>query len=274
MPDLHVLCRNMVEAQQYAMLIHKKIYEEIRKIGRDYVSLYNTTQEYFEKNKEFFKELLKVEGKPVLLCFVPEKFYWVLNIEYNIIDELKRPREIATFQIDVGNSKRFNIAYTDEKGLKVHPIIIHTALIGTVERYIFTILDSAVKAETNGKPPMLPVWLSPIQVRIIPLSKRLLDYSVKIMEELEREKIRVDLDDSDETLAKKVRKAETSWVPYILVVGEEEVKTGKFDVRFRETGKREKISLKELVEEIKDKMNGYPWKPLPLPRKLSLRPVY
>ncbi|RJX15921.1 threonine--tRNA ligase [Candidatus Bathyarchaeota archaeon] len=274
MPDLHILCRNMVEAQQYAMLVHKKIYEEIRKIGRDYVSLYNTTQEYFEKNKEFFKELLKVEGKSVLLCFVPEKFYWVLNIEYNIIDELKRPREIATFQIDVGNSKRFNIAYTDEKGLKVHPIIIHTALIGTVERYIFTILDSAVKAETNGKPPMLPVWLSPIQVRIIPVSKRLLDYSVKIMEELEREKIRVDLDDSDETLAKKVRKAETSWIPYVLVVGEEEVKTGKFDVRFRETGKREKISLKELVEEIKGKMDGYPWKPLPLPRKLSLRPVY
>ena len=275
MPDLHILCKNMDEAKKYALIIHKKIYEEIRKIGRDYVSLYNTTKEYFEENKEFFRELLEVEKKPVLLCFVPEKkYYWVLNIEYNVIDELNRPREIATFQIDVGNSKRFNITFTDADGSKAYPIIIHTALIGTIERYIFTMFDLAVKNEKEGKPPMLPVWLSPVQVRVIPVSERLLKFAEEVVEKLEKERIRVDLDDTDETLAKKVRKAETSWVPYIVVVGEEEVKTGKFDVRFRETGKREKISLEELIEEVKKKIDGYPWKPLPLPKKLSIRPIY
>jgi len=275
MPDLHVLCRNMDEAKKYALKIHRKIYEEIRKIGRDYVSLYNTTKEFFEGNREFFRELLKVEGKPVLLCFVPEKkYYWVLNVEYNIVDELNRPREIATFQIDVGNSKRFNITFTEADGSKSYPIIIHTALIGTVERYIFTMFDSAVKNEKKGKPPMLPVWLSPVQVRVIPVSEKQLGFAEEVAEKLEKEGIRVDLDDTGETLAKKVRRAETSWVPYVVVVGEEEMKTGRFDVRFRETGKREKLSLGELIGEVKKQMDGYPWKPLNLPKRLSIRPIY
>ncbi|RLI04835.1 threonine--tRNA ligase [Candidatus Bathyarchaeota archaeon] len=275
MPDLHLLCKNLEEAQEYALLIHKKVYEEIKKLGRNYVSLYNTTKSYFEKNKEFFRKLLEIEDKPVLLCFVPENvFYWVLNIEYNIIDELNRPREIATFQIDVGNAKRFNIQYVDVNGAKVNPVIIHTALIGTVERYIFTLFDSAVKNEKNGKPPMLPVWLSPTQVRIVPVSEKQFNFSLEILEKLEKEKIRVDLDDSSETLSKKIMKAETSWVPYVVVVGEEQIRTEKFDVRIRETGERKKMSLEELVKEVKRKINGYPWKPLPFPRKLSRRPVY
>lgn len=275
MPDLHILCKNMDEAKKYALIVHKKIYEEIRKIGGDYVSLYNTTREYFEENRDFFRKLLEVERKPVLLCFVPKrKYYWVLNVEYNIIDELNRPREIATFQIDVENSRRFNITFTNVDGSKTYPIIIHTALIGTIERYIFTMFDLAVKNKKEGKPPMLPVWLSPVQVRVIPVSTKLLEFAEEVVKELEREKIRVDLDDTDETLARKVRRAETSWIPYIVVVGEEEVKTGRFDVRFRENGKRKKISLEELVEEVKGKMDRYPWKPLPLPKRVSVRPIY
>ena len=275
MPDLHIFCKDIEEAKFFALKVHEKIYDEIKKLKRDYVSLYNTTESFFNRNIDFFKKLVEIEGKPILLCFVPENiYYWVLNVEYHIIDELKRPREIATFQIDVGNAKRFNITYTTSSGDKAYPIIIHTALIGTIERYIFTILDSAVKDEKLGKLPMLPVWLSPVQVRIIPISRDQLNFSLKILEELEKEKIRVDIDDLDETLAKKVRRAEMSWIPYIVVIGDEEVKSGRFDVRFRETGTRKKINLKELISEVKSKIDGYPWRPLHLPRQVSLRPVY
>jgi threonyl-tRNA synthetase len=274
MPDLHVFCRDMREAQEYALKIHRRIYEEVEKLGLDYVSLYNVTEEFFEGNRDFFRELLSVEGKPVLLCFVPGKYYWVLNVEYNIIDELGRPREIATFQIDVGNAQRFGITYVNEEGAKVYPVIIHSALLGSVERYLYAVFDSAVKAQTAGKPPQLPLWLSPTQVRVIPVSRTYLDLSMEVVEWLERENIRADLDDGDETLPRKVRKAETAWVPYTLVVGEEEAASRIFSVRARGEKPLKKMSLEELAAEIKEKVKGYPWRPLPVPKRLSVRPVY
>src|SRR5438309_11513785 len=146
-------------------------------------------------------ELVKVEKKPILLNFVPEGlYYWVLNVEYNIIDDLDRPREIGTFQIDIGNAKRFGISYTDEKGEKQFPVIIHTAVIGGLERYLFTLLDSAVRLERQGKKPMLPVWVSPVHARVIPLSKQLVKDGTVILEKLEEAGIRADLDDRDDTL--------------------------------------------------------------------------
>ena len=274
MPDLHILCKNIVASQENLLEINQKIHSEIKKLGREYVSLYNITREYYEKHKDFIKKLLDAEKKPVLLCFVPQKFYWVLNIEYNIIDEIGRVREIGTCQIDVGNAKRFDITFVDEKGNDNYPTIIHTAIIGTVERYLFTQFDTAVKNELTGKPPMLPVWLSPIQVRLIPVSEKQLDFSLNIHAELEKMNIRVDLDDSNETLPRKVRRAETNWVPYIVIIGEKEIQTGEFDVRFRELNQRQKVTLKELTKEVKNKVEGYPWKPLPVPKRLSMRPVY
>src|SRR6267143_1121844 len=108
MPDLHIYLKSVGEAIRIGDKVHRTIYEEIRKLNREYVSLYNTTRSFFEANKDSFMELVKVEKKPILLNFVPEGlYYWVLNVEYNIIDDLDRPREIGTFQIDVGNAKRF-----------------------------------------------------------------------------------------------------------------------------------------------------------------------
>ena len=274
MPDLHVFCRSMEEAQEYALKIHRKIFEEIAKLGRSYVSLYNTTEEYFEANRDFFRRLLEVEGKPVLLCFVPKKYYWVINVEYNIIDELGRPCEIATFQIDVGNAERFGIAYTDRDGSRKHPIIIHTALIGTVERYLFAQLDTASKREREGKPPSLPLWLTPIQARVIPVSARHLDYAWKIYRQLSEARIRVDLDDRDESLPKKVRNAEVAWIPYIAVVGDREAERGTITLRIRETGEQREATTQQLIQEIEEKTRGYPWRPLPLPAQTSRRPVF
>ena len=274
MPDLHVFCRNLEEAEEFALKIHRKIFEEIGKLGRTYVSLYNTTEDFFENHKEFFRRLLEVEGKPVLLCFVPKRYYWVINIEYNIIDELGRPCEIATFQIDVGNAERFGITYTDRDGSRKHPIIIHTALIGTVERYLYALLDTAVKAEREGKPPSLPLWVTPIQARVIPVSSRHLDYAWKVYRQLAEAGIRVDIDDRDESLPKKVRNAETAWIPYIVVVGDREAEKGTITLRVRELREQKETDVSRLIEEIKSKVEGYPYRPLPLPPQTSKRPHF
>ncbi len=275
MPDLHIYLKNLEESIEVGKKIHNTIYQEIRKLNREYVSLYNTTRSFFNEHKQMFKELVKVEKKPILLSFVPEGiYYWVLNVEYNIIDDLDRPREIGTFQIDVGNANRFGIAYDDDKGQKNHPVIIHTAVIGALERYLFTLLDSAVKMERQGRKPMLPVWVSPVQVRVVPLVQQFVEASEKVMEKLEAGGVRVDVDDREDTMQSRVREAELSWIPYILIYGAREAKSGKFSVRCREDGKERVFTLEELTREVNSKTQGYPHKELNLPKLLTQRPGY
>ena len=275
MPDLHIYLKSVGEAIRIGDKIHRTIYEEIRKLNREYVSLYNTTRSFFEANKDSFMELVKVEKKPILLNFVPEGlYYWVLNVEYNIIDDLDRPREIGTFQIDIGNAKRFGISYTDEKGEKQFPVIIHTAVIGGLERYLFTLLDSAVRLERQGKKPMLPVWISPAQVRIIPIANHFVKQGMKLLETLEKAGIRADLDDRDDTMQSKVRDAELSWIPYTIIYGEKEIKTKELSIRSRADARESKITLAMFLKRFKGEVDGYPVRPLTYPALLSQRPGY
>ncbi len=275
MPDLHIYLKSVGEAIRIGDKIHRTIYEEIRKLNREYVSLYNTTRSFFEANKDSFMELVKVEKKPILLNFVPEGlYYWVLNVEYNIIDDLDRPREIGTFQIDIGNAKRFGISYTDEKGEKQFPVIIHTAVIGGLERYLFTLLDSAVRLERQGKKPMLPVWISPAQVRIIPIANHFVKQGMKLLGTLENAGIRADLDDRDDTMQSKVRDAELSWIPYTIIYGEKGIKTKELSIRSRADAKESKITLAMFLKRLKAEVEGYPIRPLTYPALLSQRPGY
>src|SRR5438874_7159302 len=275
MPDLHIYLKSVAEAIRIGDKIHRTIYEEIRKLNREYVSLYNTTRSFFEANKDAFMELVKVEKKPILLNFVPEGlYYWVLNVEYNIIDDLDRPGESGNFKIAVGNAKRFGISYADEKGEKQFPVIIHTAVIGGLERYLFTLLDSAVRLERQGKKPMLPVWVSPTQVRIIPVAQQFVKQGMKLLGTLEKAGVRADLDDRDDTMQSKVSDAELSWIPFSVNYGDKEIKNKQLSVRTREDGKEIKTSLSELVSRIRSETQGYPSRDLTYPKLLSQRPGY
>jgi len=220
-------------------------------------------------------ELVKREGKPVLLNFVPEGiYYWVLNIEYHIIDELERPREIATFQIDIGNAKRFDISFVDDKGQKIYPIIIHTAVIGSIERYLFTVLDECAILEAKGIKPSLPTWLSPTQVRLIPVKPDLIEFTKTVAQELTRLRVRADIDDRDESLDKRVREAERNWIPYIVVIGQREMSTRSYAVRRRKDGAKYEATIAQLEKEISELTEGYPRSPLQLPELVSKRPGY
>jgi threonyl-tRNA synthetase len=129
--------------------------------------------------------------------------------------------------------------------------------------------------QQKGKSPMLPLWLSPTQVRLIPISEQFLEKAEEITAKLEANCIRVDIDDSSNTLQKRIREAETEWVPYVVVIGQKEIESGVLAVRVREEkGKVENLKLDELVLTIKNKVEGKPFKPLPLPRSLSKRPQF
>lgn len=277
MPDLHIFCKDLGESEKIFRDIHARIFEEIEKLGRNYEILINlTSRKFYQENKKFLLDLLKSVKRPALIAFYPPgaDYYWVINIEYHITDELGRPREIGTVQIDTGNAERFGIKYTDENGREKFPVIIHTAIVGTLERYLYVLLDSAARDEKNGKVPSLPLWLSPTQVRLIPISNKQFPWVRKIESKLEENGIRVDIDDRNETLSKKVRDAETEWISYIVVIGEKEKKSQRLSVRIREEGVLRRMKSDRLVSKIRERTEGYPFKPLPMPVLLSQRPSF
>ncbi len=271
MPDLHVFCKDLEEARKLFLVMHRKIMDEMKKLGRNYELLINVgSPEFYEKYKEIIMDIVRDVNKPVLICIYPpaEERYWIINIEYHIVDILGRPREIGTTQIDIGNGKRFGIKYVDENGKEHYVVILHNAILGSVERYIYALFDTALRKEK----PMLPLWISPVQVRVIPVSKKYLDYAREIAKELERNNIRVELDDRDETLNKKIMDAEKLWIPYIIVVGKKEKEKGILSVRVRDLNQTKEYTLQELINEIKEKTKGYPFRPLYGPMELSKKP--
>ena len=275
MPDLHILTKDLKDAIEIAERVQLKIHEEATKLGRKYVALYNVTEDFLNSHREELLRFVKNENYPVLIAVIPPGiYYWVINVEYHIIDNLSRPREIATFQIDVGNGKRFGITYVNENGEKMHPVIIHTAIIGSVERYIYMVLDTAAIMEKSGKVPYLPTWLAPVQARVIPISREFLSYGMMVVEELVKRGIRADIDDRDLSLGKKIREAATAWIPYIVVVGRREVETQTVNVKIRKTNEQRAMKIEELVDLLSKEIEGYPRVDLTMPIKLSTRPQF
>jgi threonyl-tRNA synthetase len=163
----------------------------------------------------------------------------------------------------------------DEKGEKQNPLILHCSPSGAIERDIYALLEKAYREQMQGKAPMLPLWLSPTQVRLIPISDKYMDKVEELAKKIEVHCIRVDIDDSSSTLQKKVREAEQEWVPYIAVIGEKEVESDCMSVRVREEkGKQSNMTVDELVAKVAEKSAGKPFKPLPLPRLISKRPQF
>ena len=126
----------------------------------------------------------------------------------------------------------------------------------------------------EGKTAEIPLWLAPSQVRILPVSEEFNDYAMKITDELRNNNIRADIDDRQLNVGKKIRNAATQWTPYIAVIGENEKKSGKLTVRIRGQKDQREYEIKDLISEIHDKTKGLPFKPLPLDKRLSKRPIF
>ncbi|MGQ9506375.1 MAG: threonine--tRNA ligase [Candidatus Bathycorpusculaceae bacterium] len=278
MPDCHAFCTDMEQAKKEFITRFKlsmKILEEIGLSNNDYEAALRFTKDFYEENKDFITELAKIFGKPFLVEMWKERFfYFRLKWDFNYVDNQDKAAALSTDQIDVENAKRYDITYVDEKGEKRHPLILHCSPSGAIERCIYALLEKAYKEQQTGKPPMLPLWLSPTQVRIIPLSDKYMDFSKELAKKIEENCIRVDIDDRTLTLQKRVREAEMEWIPYIVVVGQKEAESKILAVRDRKAEKIRKIKLEELISEVKEITKDKPFKPLPLPQYLSKRPQF
>ncbi len=201
-------------------------------------------------------------------------FYFVLKWEFNYIDNLDKASALSTDQIDIENAERYGIEYVDESGKKQTPLILHNSPSGAIERVIFGLLENAGRMQATGKVGTLPVWLCPSQIRLLPVSQKFVDACKLISEDFEASHIRVDIDDREESVGRRIRDAEKEWVPHIIVVGEkEEQNPSVFMVRIRAGGEKQ-MSASELKKEIANATGGRPFAPLPLPKYLSRRPSF
>jgi len=278
MPDCHAFCTDLKQAKKEFLTRFKlcmQIQKEIGLSTDDYEVAIRFTKGFYEENKEFIASLAKVLDRPALIEIWSERFfYFVLKWDFNFVDNQNKAAALSTDQIDIENAGRYGIAYVDENGEKQKPLILHCSPSGAIERVVYALLEKAHKEQQSGKPPMLPLWLSPTQVRLVPMSDEFLGYVEKLAEKLEAHHIRVDIDDRTLTLQKRVREAEMEWIPYVVVVGEKEVASGVLAVRERGNIELRKMKPEELCKEIEKTLKDKPYKPLPLPKYLSKRPQF
>ena len=280
MPDMHTLCADMDQAisqfsEQYNMCINV-----LDKIGiniDDYEVAIRFTRDFYEANRDFITNLTKTVDKPVLVEMWDKRFfYFVLKFEFNFVDALAKASALSTVQIDVENAERYDINYIDNDGEAKRPVVLHASASGAIERCIYGLLEKeAMKAE-KGAVPMLPVWLSPTQVRVIPIAERHIDYAKKVSGQLT---CRVDIDDREDTVNKKVREAGRVWIPYVVVIGDREIENGKVNVTIRPESqpnkpKKQEMTPEELNSRIMKEIEGLPYRGLALAEFLSMRPKF
>ncbi len=273
MPDMHTLCRDMSEAleefkQQYEVCM--RVLADIGFSTRDYEVAIRFTRDFYEAHRDFIKELVRIAGKPVLIELWDQRFfYFVLKFEFNFVDALGKASALSTVQIDVENAARYGIRYIDARGEEKEPIILHCSPSGAIERCMYALLEKAYMDKEKGTPPMLPLWLSPTQLRLIPVAERHHEYIRAILPALDG--IRVDVDDREETVSKKIRDAGREWIPYVGVIGDREVERGTVNVNIRATQQVEEMDVEELRRRIAEGIKGRPYRKLPLPLRLSER---
>ena len=173
---------------------------------------------------------------------VGEAAFYGPKIDFMGKDSLGREWQVATIQLDMNMPERFDLSCTNEKGVSERIVIIHAAIMGSIERFLSILIEHYAGA--------FPVWLAPMQVVLIPINEKVSSYALDVKKKLEENDVRVTLFEATETLGKRIREAELQKVPYILVVGEKEVAGGTVNVRTRHAKETETIPLEKFMEKI------------------------
>jgi len=251
--DAHVFCReNQVEQEIFAIWdIIDVFYKtfgfsdiKIRFSSHDPNSFekYLGSKEVWEKAENAILSLLKkrgieyIDGKGEAAMYGPK-------IDFIGKDSLGRMLQVATIQLDFNLPENFDLNCTNEKGEKERVVMIHCAIMGSLERFTATLIE-----HTAGN---FPLWLSPVQVKVLPVSKKHADYAKKIYDALSQAQIRTELDDSDESLGKRIRISKIEKNPYTLIIGEKEIESGTITAERRDGLHLDNLSIDDFIETAK-----------------------
>jgi threonyl-tRNA synthetase len=271
MPDLHTLAKDVEQAKEEFINQTELAIQCMEGFGLDFEVAIRFVRDFAEQNESFVEELASRCGRPALIELWDERFfYFVAKLEFNFIDALKKAACLATVQIDVENTERFDITYVDSNGEKQHPLLLHASISGSIDRVLYAILETQAMNMRKGQKAAFPLWLAPIQLRLVPVSDKFYQACHEILEKVP---YRIDFDDRDMSMNRKIREAEREWVPYILVLGAKEIEQQCLSVRTRD-GVQRKMTMPELMAEIEPQVQGKPFLDSPLPRHLSKRPIF
>ena len=177
-----------------------------------------------------------------------EAAFYGPKIDIQIKTALNHDITIPTCQLDFALPERFDLKYVGEDGKDHRPVVIHRAILGSSDRFMAFLIE-----ETKGA---FPLWLSPTQVKILPITDNQHEYAEKLKEKLHQEKIRVELDDRNEKVGYKIREAQLEKVPYMVVIGAKEAEEGTVSVRSRESSENEVMKTNEFIEKLKKQIEN------------------
>ena len=204
-----------------------------------------------EKDWHFAEETLSAAiqemGKDFVINAGDGAFYGP-KLDFHLADSLGRTWQCGTIQLDMQLPERFELEYTGEDGQKHRPVMIHRVVLGSIERFIGVITEHFAGA--------FPTWLAPVQVKLLPITDRTMDYARKVMQTLDEAGIRCELDDRNEKIGKKIRDAQIEKVPYMLVLGDKEAEEGTVSIRSRKSADEGAMTVDAFLARILDEVKA------------------
>jgi threonyl-tRNA synthetase len=274
MPDMHTLASDIPMAKAEFEKQYDMGLEWNRLMGLDTEVAFRIQDDFFNENRDWYVRMARRGGKPILVEMFKERYaYFITKFEFNFVDSMDKASALTTVQIDVENADTYDINFVDHDGSKKRPLILHASISGSLERVIYALLEAEAMRMAAGKKAMLPIWLSPTQVRIIPVGDKHKEHGLNVLQRLSARVLRADIDDRDEPLGKKIRDAQKEWVPFIVVIGDKEMETGMLSVNVRQTDAKGDMSVDQLVAIVEKENHGKPFERLSMPAELSKRPV-
>jgi len=250
--DAHIFCteEQIKEEVGQALNLIKHLYHKLE--IKDYwlrLSLrgeskdkYGRKNESWQKAEKILQETLKSSGFKFVTATDEAAFYGP-KIDVQMKNIHGKEETISTVQLDFYLPEKFKLEYIDDKGQKRQPVMIHRAILGSMERFIGIYLE-----KTGGE---FPVWLAPVQIRVLPISDKQLQYAQEVNNLLKKHGYRSEADTSAETLGKKIRQGETEKIPYLLIIGEKERQSRLVTVRQRHTTDQPSLSLDKFLADFK-----------------------
>ena len=202
------------------------------------------SDELWDKATEALRKALNKKGMSYKVNEGDGAFYGP-KIDFHLKDSIGRTWQCGTIQLDFQMPERFDLTYIGPDGEKHRPVMIHRVIFGSIERFIGILIEHYAGA--------FPVWLAPIQARILPISEKHMDYACKVRNQLEEAGIRVELDERNEKIGYKIREAQMQKVPYMLIVGDKEAGEGSVSVREREKGDMGQRFIDDFIEQVLSK---------------------
>jgi len=252
--DAHIFCREDQIEEEILRVLDFTIFV-LKTFGFDSYDIYLSTrpEKYVgsQENWDISTNALKMalEAKGLKYAVDPgEGVFYGPKIDINVNDSLGRSWQCSTIQVDFNNPERFDITYRGTDGREHRPIMIHRALMGSLERFFGVLIEHYAGA--------FPLWLSPVQVSVLTIAERHDAYAEKIVSELSSQGIRVELDTDSEKIGKKVRKSSVRKIPYSVIIGEKEVDDNKVTVRRRNGENIGPFTLDELISFLFEEINS------------------